>query len=283
MKTINEILADIMSNTSNNPAERPLQQCISTGFSALDEITDKLDPGSINVIAARPSMGKMPFALNIASHVALTELQPVVIFTMERSPIFVATQLLSQMTGINHFNLRHQELTESERSSLQAGVKRLEDANIYIEDSPELNAPEVYKRVLNIYEQHARLGLIVIDNLQLMQLDEKKLDADYRKIMRSLKAMAIELNVPIIVLSELERKLEFRESKRPRLSDLPATTIWKNSDRVFYIYRDEVYDANSKDQGIAEVIISKNRNGSTGLARLAFDGQTGTFSGITVL
>lgn len=281
MKSINEILSGLISSDLKQAADELHQKCISTGFASLDKMTVKLDPGSINVIAARPCMGKLNFVLKIASHVALTESLPVVIFTMEKSSLIMATHLLNQTTKIGSFNIFHNKLTEGEEVILQAGVKQLEDAIIYIDDSPELNSKELYKLLMNIYEQHASLGLIVIDNLQLMLLDAKNQDTDYRIIMRSLKAIATEFNVPIIVLSKLKRKLEYRENKHPRLFDFPVATIWKNADRVIYLYRDEIYDTNSRDRGFTEVIVAKNRNGTIGTAKLAFDGLTGIFSDIT--
>lgn len=278
LELINSTLCDMMVSISKKSAEESHNYGIPTGFSSLDQIIGGLAPGSVNVIAARPSMGDKTLAFNIAMHVALAESLPIVIFSMEMSRMHIAMMLASQVARVDHWSLRNHEVAESDFGRLKTAITLIQEAKIYVDDSPELSAKDVYKRVLRIQDQHPQLGLIIIDNLQLMYLDEKRPGIDYRKIMRSLKTMANECNVPIIVLSGLSRKLENRENKRPLLIDLPAATIWKNADKVIFIYRDEIYNLNSQYRGIAEITIARNRNGAVGSTSLAFDGQFAAFT-----
>lgn len=274
--TLCAMMAGVRKKSAGEPQDK---NRIPTGFPDLDSITGGLPPGSTNVIAARPSMGREILAFNIASHVALAESLPMVIFSMEKSCVGVTTMLASQRAKIDLSSLRSQVLPESEFSRLQTAVAQIQEAKIYIDDSPELSANEIYNRVQRIHARHDRLGLVVIDSLQLMYAGTGDKASGYRAIMRSLKCLAKGFRVPVIVLSELDCKLENRKNMRPLLSDLPAATIWKQADMVLFIYRGEVYKPESQDRGKAEIIIGRNRNGPVGVVQLGFEGQFAGFVG----
>ncbi len=249
---------------------------VPTGFVDLDEKTSGLHPSDMLIIAGRPAMGKTSFALNIAEHVAVEKRLPVAIFSMEMPGNQLATRFISSVGRIDMQKIRNGRLNDDDWRRLTMAMGKLYEAPIYIDETPGLNPIDLRARARRLARQCGRLGLIVIDYLQLMNGTR---DADNRatelsEISRSVKALAKELNVPILALSQLNRSLEQRPNKRPVMSDLRESgAIEQDADIIMFIYRDEVYNPDSQDKGTAEVIIGKHRNGPTGMVRMTFLGE----------
>jgi replicative DNA helicase len=249
---------------------------VATGFADLDERTSGLQPGDLIIVAGRPSMGKTAFALNIAEHVALDGKLPVAIFSMEMAGTQLAMRLLGSTGRLDQHKLRTGRLEDSDWPRLTNALGRLNDAAVFIDESAALTALELRARARRLHRQHKGLGLIVVDYLQLMSATSQGENraTEISEISRSLKALAKELHVPLVALSQLNRSLEQRPNKRPVMSDLRESgAIEQDADVILFIYRDEVYNENSQDKGIAEIIIGKQRNGPIGTVRLTFLGQ----------
>ena len=249
---------------------------VATGFADLDERTSGLQPGDLVIVAGRPSMGKTALALNIAEHVALEGKLPVAIFSMEMAGTQLAMRLLGSTGRLDQHKLRTGRLDDNEWPRLTNALGRLNDAPIFIDESAALTALELRARARRLHRQHKGLGLIVVDYLQLMSATSQGENraTEISEISRSLKALAKELKVPVVALSQLNRSLEQRPNKRPVMSDLRESgAIEQDADLILFIYRDEVYNENSQDKGIAEIIIGKQRNGPIGTVRLTFLGQ----------
>ncbi|MCL8207422.1 MAG: replicative DNA helicase [Actinomycetia bacterium] len=252
---------------------------LSTGFPDFDRLTSGLQPSDFLVVAARPSMGKTNFCLNIARHVAVRERVPVVIFSLEMSQEQLALRLIAAEADIDGQRLRTGNLTEEMWARLTQSLGRLGDAPIYIDDTPALSPLELAAkaRALN---RKTRLGLIIVDYLQLMTARGRaeNRQQEISEISRSLKALARELAVPVLTLSQLSRAVESRTDKRPMLSDLRESgAIEQDADLVAFIYRDDYYSKETETQSPAELIIAKQRNGPTGLVHLLFRKDTGKF------
>ena len=249
---------------------------VATGFADLDERTSGLQPGDLVIVAGRPSMGKTAFALNIAEHVALDGKLPVAIFSMEMGGTQLAMRLLGSTGRLDQHKLRTGRLDDNDWPRLTNALGRLNDAPIFIDESAALTALELRARARRLHRQHKGLGLIVVDYLQLMSSTSQGENraTEISEISRSLKALAKELSVPLMALSQLNRSLEQRPNKRPVMSDLRESgAIEQDADVILFIYRDEVYNESSQDKGIAEIIIGKQRNGPIGTVRLTFLGQ----------
>lgn len=249
---------------------------LPTGFVDLDQKTSGLHAGDAVVVAGRPSMGKTAFALNIAEHVALHVGLPVAIFSMEMPAEQLALRFLSSFGRLDQHRVRTGKLNEDEWGRFTQALGPLHDAPIYIDDSGGLTAVDLRARARRLYRQCGKLGLVVIDYLQLMSATRygENRATEISEISRSIKALAKELAVPVIAISQLSRKTEERNDKRPLMSDLRESgAIEQDADLILMLYRDEYYDADSKDKGIAEVIIGKQRNGPTGTIRLTFLGE----------
>ncbi|MBI3962420.1 MAG: replicative DNA helicase [Deinococcus sp.] len=247
---------------------------IPTGFSGLDKLTAGLQPSSLNVIAARPSMGKTALALTIAQHVAIRVGKPVAIFSLEMAGLQLMMRMICSEARINMARIRGGHLAERDFSRLAEVAGKIAEAQFFIDDSPDLTVMEIRARSRRLMLEHS-IALIVIDYLQLMSgatgASSENRQQEIANISRSLKALARELNVAIVVLSQLSRAVESRPSHRPMLSDLRESgAIEQDADLVMFIYRDEYYDSQSEKQGIAEVIVGKQRNGPTGIIELAF-------------
>ncbi|MEO5703207.1 MAG: replicative DNA helicase [Gammaproteobacteria bacterium] len=248
---------------------------ISTGFTDLDEMTSGLQNSDVIIVAGRPSMGKTSFAMNIAEHAAIKGKFPVAIFSMEMSAEQLAMRMMSSLGRIDQQKVRTGKLDDDDWPRLTSAVGLLAEASLYIDDTPALSPVELRARARRLKREHG-LGLIVIDYLQLMQVGGNKENRtnEISEISRSLKALAKELSVPVIVLSQLNRNLEQRPNKRPVMSDLRESGgIEQDADIILFIYRDEVYNEDSPDKGSAEIIIAKQRNGPIGNTRLTFLGQ----------
>jgi replicative DNA helicase len=248
---------------------------VSTGFTDLDELTSGLQPSDLIIVAARPSMGKTAFALNIAEAAAMRGKKSVAVFSMEMSASQLAFRLISSLGRIHQSHLRTGDLAEEDWPRVTSAITMLSDAKIFIDDTPAMSPVEMRSRARRLQREHG-LGLIVIDYLQLMQVPGNKENraTEISEISRGLKALAKELDVPVIALSQLNRSLEQRADKRPMMSDLRESgAIEQDADVIMFIYRDEYYNKESPDKGLAEIIIGKQRNGPTDTVKLAFLGH----------
>jgi replicative DNA helicase len=249
---------------------------ITTGFTDLDNLTSGLQPADLIIVAARPSMGKTAFALNIAETAALRNKKPVAVFSMEMSSSQLAFRLISSVGRIHQQRLRNGDLEEEDWPRVSNAISILSEAKIFIDDTPSLSPVELRSRSRRLHREHGGLGLIVVDYLQLMQVPGSKENraTEISEISRSLKGLAKELNVPVVALSQLNRSLEQRADKRPMMSDLRESgAIEQDADVIMFIYRDEYYNKDTQDKGMAEIIIGKQRNGPTDTCRLTFLGQ----------
>lgn len=248
---------------------------VATGFDKFDEMTSGLQPSDLIIVAGRPSMGKTSFAMNIAENAAIKHRKPVAIFSMEMSGEQLAMRMISSLGRINQQNLRTGRLEDSDWPRITSAIAMLSEAPLFVDETPALSPTELRARARRIKREHG-LGLIVVDYLQLMAVPQNKENraTEISEISRALKALAKELNVPVIALSQLNRSLEQRPDKRPVMSDLRESgAIEQDADVIVFIYRDEVYNEDSPDKGTAEILIRKQRNGPTGNCRLTFLGQ----------
>jgi replicative DNA helicase len=250
---------------------------VPTGFCEIDKMTAGMQPGNLIVIASRPSMGKSALALNIAKNVALFEHKPVAVFDLEETATETTQRLLSSVGCIPSQRLRTGRLEGDDWDNLTSALGTLNDAPIIIDETPALSAIEIRsraRRIKRIFKEKG-LGLVIVDSVQLVHAARgENRAAELSEIAGSLKALAKELDVPVIAVSELNRSLESRPNKRPVMSDLLESGALEDiADVILFIYRDEVYNPESKDKGSAEIIIGKQRNGPIGTVRLAFRGE----------
>ncbi|GIX38056.1 MAG: replicative DNA helicase [Silanimonas sp.] len=255
---------------------------LPTGFHDFDEMTAGLQPSDLIVLAARPAMGKTTLALNMAEYAALKSKKAVVVFSMEMSASQLAFRLISSIGRINAGRLKTGQLEDEDWSRVTMAMRLLSESKIFIDDEPALSPAKLMSKARRIKREHD-LGLVVVDYLQLMQVpgNSENRATEISEISRSLKAMAKELNVPVIALSQLNRGLESRTDKRPVMSDLRESgAIEQDADIILFIYRDEYYHKDSPDKGLAEVIISKHRNGATGTVKLKFFGEYTRFDNL---
>lgn len=249
---------------------------IASGFHDLDQKTSGFQPGDLIIVAGRPSMGKTAFSLNIAEHVALELNKPVAVFSMEMGGSQLAMRLLGSVGKLDQHKVRTGRLADEDWPKLTHALGKLNEAPIYIDETAALNALELRARARRLYRQYGELGLIVVDYLQLMSSTGhgENRATEISEISRALKGLAKELKVPVIALSQLNRSLEQRPNKRPVMSDLRESgAIEQDADVILFIYRDEVYNPDSPDKGIAEIIIGKQRNGPIGKVDLTFLGE----------
>lgn len=250
---------------------------LSTGFKALDDKTSGLQQADLVIIAGRPSMGKTSFAMNLAEHAAISSDKPVLIFTMEMPADSIAMRMISSLGRIGLKNLRNGDINDHDWTRITSVLNLLSERKLFVDETPALSPNELRSRARRVAKEHGQLGLIVIDYLQLMQVPGYKGEnrvAEISEISRSLKAIAKELNVPVLALSQLNRSLESRADRRPVMSDLRESgAIEQDADLIIFIYRDKVYNENTPDQNIAEIIIAKHRNGEIGKVRLHFAGE----------
>lgn len=254
---------------------------VSTGYADLDKKTSGLQRSDLVIVAARPSMGKTTFAMNLCENAMMLQDKPVLVFSLEMPSEQIMMRMLASVGRINQTNVRTGQLQDEEWARMSNAMKLMaEKNNLFIDDSSGLTPMEVRTRARKIAREHGGIGLIMVDYLQLMRApafsDNRTLEI--AEISRSLKALAKELEVPVVALSQLNRGLEQRADKRPINSDLRESgSIEQDADLIMFIYRDEVYNENSPDQGIAEIIIGKQRNGPIGTVRLTFQGQFSRF------
>ncbi len=265
-------LIDRVTELHENGAEEVTG--VRTGFFDLDRMTAGLQAGDLIVLAARPSMGKTAFALNIAENVAVNEGLPVAVFSMEMGASQLALRMVGSLGRINQSNLRTGKLGDDEWGRLSEAVDKLKTASVFIDETAALNSSELRARARRQARQCGKLGLVVVDYLQLMSgsssSDENRA-TEIGEISRGLKALAKELQCPVIALSQLNRSVESRPDKRPMMSDLRESgAIEQDADIIMFIYRDDYYNKESKEPGVAEIGIAKQRNGPTGVVKLTF-------------
>ncbi|QKQ26266.1 replicative DNA helicase [Candidatus Reidiella endopervernicosa] len=257
---------------------------VSTGFDDFDEKTSGLQPSDLVIVAGRPSMGKTTFAMNLAENAAIKSQTPVAVFSMEMPGEQLAMRMVSSLGRIDQHSVRTGKLDDDDWPRLTSAMQILAEAPLFIDDTPALSPTELRARARRLKREHG-LGMIVIDYLQLMQgsgNSKENRTAEISEISRSLKALAKELNVPVVALSQLNRSLEQRPNKRPVMSDLRESgAIEQDADVIVFIYRDEVYNEESPDKGTAEIIIGKQRNGPIGTTRLTFLGRYTRFENFT--
>ena len=276
--TIGALLADVVDRIEvlynrDDPSD---VTGVPTGFSDLDRMTSGMQPGDLVVVAGRPSMGKTSLALNIGEHVALAAGLPVVVFSMEMGASQLALRLIGSVGRLDQHKLRTGRLAAEDWEKLTGALGRLNEAPILIDETPALNAIEVRSRARRLMKTYGKLGLVIVDYLQLMQASTtgENRATEISEISRSMKSLAKELKVPVMALSQLNRSLEQRPNKRPVMSDLRESgAIEQDADVILFIYRDEVYNPETQDKGVAEIIIGKQRNGPIGTVRLTFLGE----------
>ena len=258
---------------------------VTTGFVELDKKTAGLQPSDLIIVAARPSMGKTTFAMNLCENAAMASDKPVLVFSLEMPAEQIMMRMIASLARVDQTKIRTgQNLEEAEWSKIASVFGMFKQKNnLYIDDSSGLTPTELRSRARRVYRENGGLSMIMVDYLQLMRApafsDNRTLEI--AEISRSLKALAKELEVPVIALSQLNRTLEQRADKRPVNSDLRESgSIEQDADLIMFIYRDEVYNENSEDKGVAEIIIGKQRNGPIGRVRLAFNGQFSRFDSL---
>ncbi|MCK5871766.1 MAG: replicative DNA helicase [Methylococcales bacterium] len=253
----------------------------ATGFTDFDEKTLGLQQGDLIIVAGRPSMGKTTIAMNMAEHIAVNGDKPVAIFSMEMPGDALAMRMMSSLGGIEHHRIRTGKLEEEDWPRLTSFINILADKKLFIDDTPALTPAEVRSRSRRLAREQGPLGLIVLDYIQLMQSPssgENRVQ-QISDISRGLKALAKEMSVPVVALSQLNRNLEQRPDKRPIMSDLrDSGAIEQDADLIVFVYRDVVYNEDSPDKELAEIIIGKQRNGPLGTTRLKFEGKYTKFS-----
>lgn len=282
-EAINQILAktiDKIDTLFRNPSNGGLTG-VSSGYTDLDKMTNGMQPSDLIIVAARPSMGKTTFAMNLCEHAAITSDKPVLIFSLEMPSEQIMMRMLASLGRIDQVKVRTGQLDDEDWARLSSAIELLNSkGKMYIDDSSGLTPTEVRSRARRVAREHGGLSMIMVDYLQLMKVpalsDNRTLEI--AEISRSLKALAKELKVPVIALSQLNRTLEQRADKRPVNSDLRESgSIEQDADLIMFIYRDEVYNDDSPDKGTAEVIIGKQRNGPIGRIRLTFHGRYSRF------
>ena len=248
---------------------------IATGFADFDRKTAGLQRSDLIIIAGRPSMGKTTFAMNIAVHAAIKHKVPVAVFSMEMSAVQLVMRVFSSLGQIEQGHLRTGSLTDFDWPKLSQAMTLLHASKMFIDETPALSPTELRARARRLKREHD-IGLIIVDYLQLMSVPGTRENraTEIAEISRSLKALAKELNVPVVALSQLNRSLEQRPDKRPLMADLRESgSIEQDADLIVFIYRDEVYHAQTAEKGKAEILISKHRNGETGTVNLTWQGQ----------
>ncbi|KRB87611.1 replicative DNA helicase [Noviherbaspirillum sp. Root189] len=257
---------------------------VPTGFVDLDRMTSGLQPGDLVIVAGRPSMGKTAFSINIGENVAIESGLPVAIFSMEMGGAQLAMRMLGSVGRLDQHRLRTGRLNDEDWPRLTHAIQKMNEVQIYIDETPALSSIELRARSRRLARQCGKLGLIIIDYLQLMSANSagENRATEISEISRNLKGLAKELNCPVIALSQLNRSLEQRPNKRPVMSDLRESgAIEQDADVILFIYRDQVYNPDSPDKGTAEIIIGKQRNGPIGTIRLTFLGEYTKFDNYT--
>ncbi|AKC59624.1 replicative DNA helicase [Blochmannia endosymbiont of Polyrhachis (Hedomyrma) turneri] len=280
-KNIERILLDTVNHIEKIGKKTDGTTGISSGYKDLDKKIDGLQKSDLIIIAARPSMGKSTFAMNLCEYAAMTQKKPVLIFSLEMSGEQIMIRMLASLSRVDQIRIRTGKLDDDDWARISSTVGLLlEKKNVYIDDSSSLTPSEVRTRSRRLFRENDGLSLIMVDYLQLMHvpslLNNRTLEIS--EISRSLKSLAKELQVPVIAISQLNRSLEQRADKHPINSDLrDSGAIEQDADLIMFIYRDEIYNKNSSMKGVAEVILGKQRHGPIGTVRLTFNAQWSRF------
>lgn len=277
-RKIDNLLAEAVDKIEELFKTKQTVTGVPTGFVDLDKKTSGLQGGDLVIVAGRPSMGKTSFSMNLVEYAAINQNLPVAVFSMEMPGAQLATRMLASLSRVNSTKLRTGQLDNDDWPKLTSAMGLLQDKSIYIDDTPALSPLEVRTRARRLAAEHEHgLGLIMVDYLQLMRGSDSSSEnrtLEISNITRSLKGLAKELDCPIVVLSQLNRSLEQRPNKRPVMSDLRESgAIEQDADVIMFIYRHEVYEPETDQKGLAEIIIGKQRNGPIGTVRLAFLGE----------
>jgi len=284
MESLVVTLLDRVTEMADNPMD---VTGVPTGFTDLDRMTSGLQAGDLVVLAARPSMGKTSLAVNIAEHVALNEQLPVAIFSMEMGAAQLAVRIVGSIGRIHQGHLRTGKLTDEEWPRLTEAIERLRSVSLHIDETPGLTPSELRANARRLARQGGKLGLIVVDYLQLMSgsggSQGENRATELGEISRGLKMLAKELQCPVIALSQLNRSVETRTDKRPMMSDLRESgAIEQDADIIMFIYRDDYYNKESKEPNVSEIIIGKQRNGPTGTVKLFFQKDQTRFENLAI-
>ena len=287
-QSLDTLVVDLLDRVQEM-ADNPMDVTgVPTGFVDLDRMTSGLQAGDLVVLAARPSMGKTSFAVNIAEHVALNEGLPVAIFSMEMGAAQLAVRIVGSIGRVNQGNLRTGKLNDDEWPRLTEAIERLRTVSLHIDETQGLSPTELRANARRLARTCGKLGLIVVDYLQLMSGSGSTASSDNRatelgEISRGLKMLAKELQCPVIALSQLNRSVEQRTDKRPMMSDLRESgAIEQDADIIMFIYRDDYYNKESKEPNVAEIIIGKQRNGPTGSIKLFFQKNQTRFENLAM-
>lgn len=283
--SIGEIMVDTINTISENSRRKGGLTGLSTGFRRLDKITNGLQPSDLILVAARPSMGKTAFTLNIAQHVAVKDHKSVAFFSLEMSKEQLVARILSSISGVNSQKLKTGQIQGQEWEQIIMATQALSEATLYIDDTPGLTIQSMRSKLRRLKAEKG-LDLVVVDYIQLMQgknyqgTDNRQ--QEISEISRNLKLIARELNVPVLALSQLSRSVESRQDKRPVLSDLRESgSLEQDADIVMFLYREIYYDPETEKGDISEVIIRKHRNGELGTIELMFQGEFARFRDVT--
>ncbi|GJM38634.1 MAG: replicative DNA helicase [Acidimicrobiales bacterium] len=255
-----------------------------TGFIDLDELLSGLQPNALLIVGARPAMGKTAFALNMAAHAAVRANRPTLVFSLEMGHLELTQRLLCAEANVDAKAMRDGNLKEDDWTRISNGIGRLAEAPLWIDDNPNLTIMEIRAKARRLKSRVGDLGMIVVDYLQLMtgRAGAESRQVEVAEISRGLKILARELQCPVVGLSQLSRNLEMRQDKRPMLADLRESgSIEQDADVVMFLYRDEVYNPGSENEGMAEVIVAKHRNGPTGTVNLGFLPRFTSFKNLT--
>jgi replicative DNA helicase len=282
-RSIAEVFAQTVDKISEVMQSGEAITGMPTGFPDLDKLTSGFQASDLIVIAGRPAMGKTMLGLNVAENISIRSNKPVLIYSMEMPAYQLALRLMASLGRVELQKIRTGQLADLEWEKVTNCMSMIAEKKLYIDDTPALTPVEVRARARRLMREHGELGLIVVDYLQLMRFPGADNRAnEIAEISRSLKALAKELDVPVIALSQLNRGLEQRQDKRPMMSDLRESgAIEQDADIIIFIYRDEVYNKESPEKGVAEIIIGKQRNGPIGTVRLTFRGQYARFDTFT--
>ncbi len=281
-KALHDLLGDALDRLEHIYERGESITGVPTGYQDLDELLSGLQPSSLVVVGARPSMGKTAFALGMATHVAVEVQRPVLFFSLEMGHRELTQRILASEAQVDSDRMRKGKLTEQDWTKIVNAIGRLERP-LYIDDNPNVSVMEIRGKARRLKSKVGDLGLIVIDYLQLMsgRGSAENRQVEVSEISRGLKILARELEVPVVALSQLSRALELRADKRPMLADLRESgSIEQDADVVMFLYRDEVYHPDTADAGVAEVIVAKHRNGPTATKRLAWIGNYTRFRNI---
>ena len=283
LRAISQVLSKTVEQIDHLFETKGAVSGVASGFTDLDKKTTGFQAGDLVIVAGRPAMGKTTFAMNVAETAAISGGLPVAVFSMEMPGEQLAMRLISSLGRIDQHHIRTGELTDEDWPRITSSISMLSETKLFIDDTPAMSPNEVRARARRIKREHG-LGLVVIDYLQLMQVagGSENRATEISEISRSLKALAKELAIPVMALSQLNRGLEQRPDKRPVMSDLRESgAIEQDADIILFVYRDEVYNEDSPDKGTAEIIIGKQRNGPIGKVRLTFHGKYTRFDNFT--